>query len=82
MQEEAQRTHRRETLCSYHAPSGVRVSPSLSLSLPLSIYNNIYNLKFSKKKTKKQYIKLFTFKRLNIIVKKTQLLDGGKYIFN
>ena len=31
MQEEAQRTHRREKLCSYHAPIGV--SDSLYLSL-------------------------------------------------
>lgn len=31
MQEEAQRTHRREKMCSYHAPFGV--SDSLSLIL-------------------------------------------------
>ena len=31
MQEEAQRTHRREKMCSYHAPIGV--SDSLYLSL-------------------------------------------------
>lgn len=37
MQEEAQRTHRRETLRSYHAPIGVRVSLSLLLDAHIRI---------------------------------------------